>query len=135
MSAGYNSGLSEYPNKGKLNLKEAEDALEEIEKKIDELVELIMESKRTVVHTGAGISTSCGIPDFRGPKVVVNIYCWLNISAALLITVIGSVDKRSKRRKSGGRHRMVKRQTVKNAHGSYRTGETRTCTMAHLPKC
>ena len=74
MSAGYNSGLSEYPNKGKLNLKEAEDALEEIERKIDALVELIMESKRTVVHTGAGISTSCGIPDFRGPKVAVNIY-------------------------------------------------------------
>ena len=71
MSAGYNSGLSEYPNKGKLNLKEVEDGLEEIKTKIDQLAQLILESKRTVVHTGAGISTSCGIPDFRGPKVVI----------------------------------------------------------------
>lgn len=94
MSAGYNSGLSEYPNKGKLNLKEVEDGLEEIEKKIDQLAQLIMESKRTVVHTGAGISTSCGIPDFRGPKVVVKLTLLVFLSKnATLITIFGSVDK------------------------------------------
>ncbi len=34
---------------------------------IDELVDLIVDSKRIVVFTGAGISTESGIPDFRGP--------------------------------------------------------------------
>lgn len=58
MSAGYNSGLSDYPNKGSLNLKETEESDDEIEKKVQQLVNLIKESKHTVFHTGAGISTS-----------------------------------------------------------------------------
>ncbi|HEX79504.1 MAG TPA: sigma factor regulator FecR, partial [Dehalococcoidia bacterium] len=40
-------------------------------KSLDELAgriaELIVRAKRTVVFTGAGISTESGIPDFRGP--------------------------------------------------------------------
>jgi NAD-dependent deacetylase len=34
---------------------------------IDELAEMIQSSRRAVVFTGAGISTECGIPDFRSP--------------------------------------------------------------------
>jgi len=37
------------------------------EELIDELVDLIVESQRLVVFTGAGISTESGLPDFRGP--------------------------------------------------------------------
>lgn len=35
---------------------------------ITELADLIVESQRIVVFTGAGISTESGIPDFRGPE-------------------------------------------------------------------
>ncbi|MHA1168172.1 MAG: Sir2 family NAD-dependent protein deacetylase [Candidatus Hodarchaeales archaeon] len=38
-----------------------------IEKKIEELVDLILSSDRIVAFTGAGISTGAGIPDFRSP--------------------------------------------------------------------
>ena len=34
MSAGYNAGLSEYPNKGSLNLKEYEEDIKIIETKV-----------------------------------------------------------------------------------------------------
>ena len=44
---------------------------DDLERKIDRLAELFRDAKDgVVVHTGAGISTTAGIPDFRGPKGV-----------------------------------------------------------------
>ena len=79
MSAGYNSGLSEYPNKGKLNLVESEDPEDVLQSKVDQLVKLIEQAKSIVFHTGAGISTSTGIPDFRGPKGVWTLESQVNL--------------------------------------------------------
>ena len=45
--------------------KEFFDTEEELEKKIDLLAKWVKESKHCIMFTGAGISTSTGIPDFR----------------------------------------------------------------------
>lgn len=41
------------------------DPPEELERKVRELADLIRSSSNVVFHTGAGISTASGIPDFR----------------------------------------------------------------------
>eukprot|EP01047_Picozoa_sp_COSAG01_P060103 COSAG01_NODE_7318_length_3254_cov_1.498891_3_plen_81_part_00 len=43
------------------------DPPELLEKKLDTLASWVRESKCFTAFTGAGISTSAGIPDFRGP--------------------------------------------------------------------
>jgi NAD-dependent deacetylase len=42
-------------------------AQSELDIKIERLADLIYQSRKLVVFTGAGISTESGIPDFRGP--------------------------------------------------------------------
>ena len=48
--------------------KEWEDDLEVLKTKCVKLAEAIRRSKRLVVYTGAGTSTSANIPDYRGPN-------------------------------------------------------------------
>ena len=46
------------------------DSPEQLKGKMKEFIRLVSEAKHVVVHTGAGVSTAAGIPDFRGPKGV-----------------------------------------------------------------
>ncbi len=68
MSGGYAARLSPYPNKGVVGLPERLDSKRQLNLKFARLAEWVHEAQHLVILTGAGISTSAGIPDFRGPK-------------------------------------------------------------------
>lgn len=68
MSGGYADRLKHYPNKGVCGLPENYDSERLLKSNLRALVELVRDAKHLVIMTGAGISTSAGIPDFRGPN-------------------------------------------------------------------
>lgn len=70
MSLGYAEKLSYREDVGSVGMSEIFDPPHLLQQKIAELAVMIKKSKHLVAFTGAGISTSCGIPDFRGPKGV-----------------------------------------------------------------
>lgn len=67
---GYAGRLSSYDNKGTLNLEDVPDSALAVLHKAQLLAIRLENAKHAVVHTGAGISTSAGIRDFRGPTGV-----------------------------------------------------------------
>uniref|UniRef100_A0A0K0DUF7 protein acetyllysine N-acetyltransferase n=1 Tax=Strongyloides stercoralis TaxID=6248 RepID=A0A0K0DUF7_STRER len=70
MSLNYSESLKPYENKGEVGMKEIYDSPDVLESKIETLYQLVKNASCIVVYCGAGISTSSGIPDFRGPNGV-----------------------------------------------------------------
>ncbi|AQK44303.1 NAD-dependent protein deacetylase SRT1 [Zea mays] len=70
MSLGYAEKLSYREDVGTVGMPEIFETPELVQNKIEELAAMVQKSKHLVVFTGAGISTSSGIPDFRGPMGV-----------------------------------------------------------------
>ncbi len=71
MSLSYAARLTQNVDYGECGLAEKEDTPRVKEKEMSKLVKMLRDpSLYLVLHTGAGISTSCGIRDFRGPKGV-----------------------------------------------------------------
>lgn len=71
MSVNYSEQLSPYPHKGAVGQKEYSETDKTFQQKVQQLISYFKQNKGSItVHTGAGISTSSGIPDFRGPKGV-----------------------------------------------------------------
>jgi mono-ADP-ribosyltransferase sirtuin 6 len=66
----YNSRLKPVRYKGLCGDPEIIEDERALAQKVRALAGLIQNSQRVVIFTGAGISTSCGIPDFRGPNGV-----------------------------------------------------------------
>ena len=72
--------LKHYPNKGVCGLPEQYDSERQLASGLNTLVELVRKAKHLVVLTGAGISTTAGIPDFRGPGGMVKVASWQDYS-------------------------------------------------------
>ena len=71
MSLGYAEKLTFREDLGgQLGAPEFFDSPEEVDAKVSQLAALVQNAQRIVAFTGAGISTACGIPDFRGPSGV-----------------------------------------------------------------
>jgi mono-ADP-ribosyltransferase sirtuin 6 len=66
----YNSRLKHIRYKGLCGDLETVEVEEVLVGKVEALAAMVETSKHTVIFTGAGISTSCGIADFRGPNGV-----------------------------------------------------------------
>ena len=105
----YAARLSEYNHKGVCGVAEHSDSTRALASKIKRLSTMFRRAKHVVVHTGAGISTSAGIPDFRGPDGV-----WTLEKAA---EKAANTEKRRQKRKRTEKDAPDKSKQAKNEQG------------------
>ncbi len=67
-SFGYAERLSRGHYRGTLNLQSVPDPPLLVLRKVKILADMFRAAEKVVLHTGAGLSTACGIKDFRGPE-------------------------------------------------------------------
>lgn len=70
MSLSYAARLTQGVDYGECGVPEKEDTPRVRQRQLAKLEQLLRDARAVVLHTGAGISTSCGIRDFRGPNGV-----------------------------------------------------------------
>ena len=63
--------MADTAHKSEEEKKEYFDSPQELENKIDQLAQMILSAEHFVSFTGAGISTSAGIPDYRSGACTV----------------------------------------------------------------
>ncbi|KAK2197576.1 bifunctional Sirtuin family/DHS-like NAD-FAD-binding domain superfamily/Sirtuin family [Babesia duncani] len=63
----YAEQLRRNDRKGPLGANQHFDTISEVNRKFRAMMDFLKASENAVVHTGAGVSTGSGIPDFRGP--------------------------------------------------------------------
>ena len=94
------------------------------EEQIDELAGLVQRARRAVVFTGAGISTECGIPDFRSPGGFWTRYKPIEFSAFL-----ASADTRLE---AWRRFLMIRETIAKAEPGPSHRAVARLMDMGHV---
>ncbi|GIX64179.1 NAD-dependent protein deacetylase sirtuin-6 [Babesia caballi] len=77
----YATQLRRNDNKGPCGGVQLFDSPADVSRKFKKLLSLFNESKCAVLHTGAGVSTAAGIPDFRGPSGVWTVMSQENQAA------------------------------------------------------
>jgi hypothetical protein len=66
--------ISNKPQMSDEEIREYFDEPKVLQEKVKELAALIRSSRYLVVYTGAGVSTSAKVPDYRGPRMKDNLF-------------------------------------------------------------
>lgn len=114
------------------------DAPKVLDAKIDQVVALLKNSSFPVCWTGAGISTSCGVPDFRGPNGKWTLQAQgkqRDPSIKVVDTTVATPSKSHMALVSMMNHDVLKRVISTNTDGLHRRSGIDPRKLAELHGC